>query len=140
MPPRLLGLILLACSGGSTLVHRSVYEAARSGPAQPAEFALALLSFVLANTGILLLIHGARLFARAVSSADSVDHRPALTFRSRIEAPITPRGRAFDTRHGASMMQARHAIAALRQTRSTISYRPLETERPTFDWTTSPRR
>jgi hypothetical protein len=62
-PPRFWGLVLLAGSVGSTLIHRTVYEAARHGPAQAAEFGLALLTFILAGTGVLLLIHGARLFA-----------------------------------------------------------------------------
>lgn len=65
LPPRLLGVVLLVCSGGSTLVHRSVYEAARHGPAQIAEFGLGLLTFILASTGLLLLIHGAKLFKSA---------------------------------------------------------------------------
>jgi hypothetical protein len=42
---RLTGVALLLASGGGTLVHRHIYEATRNGPAQPAEFALSLLTF-----------------------------------------------------------------------------------------------
>ncbi|HET9512251.1 MAG TPA: hypothetical protein VFO80_13970 [Sphingomonas sp.] len=47
------------------MIHRSVYEATRQGPAQVVEFGLALLTFILASTGMLLLVHGARLFKPA---------------------------------------------------------------------------
>ncbi len=57
---RAVGLTLLVASGGSTLVHRQIYEAARHGPAHPLEFAFGLLTFMLASTGILLLFHGSR--------------------------------------------------------------------------------
>ncbi len=66
LPPRVWGAVLLAASVGSTLVHRTFYEAARHGPAQVAEFGLALLTFILAGTGVLLLIHGGRLFAPVI--------------------------------------------------------------------------
>lgn len=60
--PRLCGAGLVMASGVSMLLHRAVYEAARHGPAQAAEFALGLSTFLLLATGILLLLHGARLF------------------------------------------------------------------------------
>jgi hypothetical protein len=109
-----LGLVLLAGSCLSTLAHRVVYESARQGPAQAAEFGLGLLTFMLASTGILLLIHGDRLFRRI--DDDGRDHAPTCRgpLMRRLLEPITPAGRAFDTRHGASMMQARHAIASAR--------------------------
>lgn len=59
---RLLGVLLLAGSCGSSLIHRSVYEAARHGSARAIEFGLGLLTFVLASAGLLLVFHGARLF------------------------------------------------------------------------------
>lgn len=140
LPPRVLGLGLLACSGVSTLVHRGVYEAARHGPAQAAEFGLALLTFILASTGILLLIHGDKLF-KAVPEDASGDDVPAKTaFRMRLEEPITPRGRAFDTRHGVSIMQARHQIALSRRARSTKGTDPEKLEQASPDWTIPPRR
>lgn len=108
VPPRLVGVLLIAASGGSMLAHRSVYEAARQGPAQTAEFVLGLLTFLLSSAGILLLVHGGRLFAR----------RGAADIAIRLTAPITPHGRAYDTRHGASLMQARHAIRASRRPRA----------------------
>lgn len=61
---RLTGMALLLASAGGALIHRSVYEATRNGAAQPAEFALGLLTLLLASTGILMLIHGDKLFAR----------------------------------------------------------------------------
>ncbi len=63
MAPRLLGVVLLLASGGTTLLHRAIYAAAR--PAQALELAIGLTTFVLASVGMLLLIHGAALFMRA---------------------------------------------------------------------------
>lgn len=64
-PSRIAGAGLLVASAGSTLAHRAAYHAAQQGPANPLEFGLGLLTFVLASAGILLLIHGDALFARA---------------------------------------------------------------------------
>lgn len=111
---RIAGAGLLCASGLSTLAHRAVFEAVRQGPAHVAEFALGLLTFVLASTGVLLLIHGDRLFRRVVAEDCAERKRPAHRFVTRLLQPIEPAGRAFDTRHGASMMQARHAIDAAR--------------------------
>lgn len=140
LPPRLLGIVLLACSGGSTLAHLAVYKAARHGPAQVAEFSLALLTFILASTGILPLIHGAKLFKPVPPRADDRDRHALSTFRSRLETPITPLGRVFDTRHGASMMQARHAIVVSRRARSVMSHSAMKPERTSCDWAVPPRR
>ena len=74
--PRLIGLVLLATAGGTSLIHRSIYLAARHGPAQVLELALGLLSFMLASTGVLLLIHGAALFARASAPTAATRPRP----------------------------------------------------------------
>lgn len=115
---RLPGLVLLAASGLSTLAHRCVYEAAREGPAQAAEFGLGLLTFLLASTATLLMIHGDKLFRRMDDydpEPAPIGHRPLLP---RLLEPITPAGCAFDTRHGASMMQARHGSASARALRS----------------------
>jgi hypothetical protein len=140
LPPRLLGVVLLACSAGSTLVHRGVYEAARHGPSQVAEFGLGLLTFILASTGILLLIHGARLFKPVEERVDRKGLGAQTAFRSRLEVPITPQGRAFDTRHGASMMQARHQIGLSRRARTMIGTNPSKRDCAVFDWATPPRR
>ncbi len=140
LPPRVLGIGLLACSGASTLVHRSVYEATQHGPAQVAEFGLALLTFILASTGILLLIHGAKLFKPAPDRLRGEDLRARAAFRTRLEEPITPQGRAFDTRHGASMMQALHRIALSRRGRSPKNPDSEMLERASSNWTISPRR
>lgn len=140
LPPRLLGVVLLACSGGSTLVHRSAYEAARHGPAQVAELGLALLTFILASTGIMHLIHGATLFRAVPDRSRGEDLRARTAFRSSLEAPITPQGRAFDTRHGASLMQARHQIGRSRRARSATRSDPATPEHVLIDWTLSRRR
>ncbi len=140
LPPRLLGVVLLGCSGESTLVHRSVSEAARHGPAQAAEFGLALLTFILASTGMLLLVHGAKLFKPAPDRLRSAEQRARTAFRSRLEEPITPHGRAFDTRHGASMMQARHRMGLARRARPVAKSDARKPERALIDWTSAPRR
>ena len=132
--------MLLACSAGSTLVHRGVYEATRHRPPQVAEFGLSLLTVILASTGILLLIQGARLFKPVANRVDRKGLGARTAFRSRLEAPITPQGRAFDTRHGASMMQARHQINLSRRARTMISTNPSKRDRAVFDWATLPRR
>ena len=114
IPPRILGAVLLAASAGSTLVHRSVYAVSRHAPARPVEFALATLTLVLASTGILLIIHGARIFApggRVPATRRGVE---PVDLQSRLTEPVTPAGRAFDTRRGVSFVQARHAIAKSR--------------------------
>jgi hypothetical protein len=120
-------------------VHRGVYEATRHGPAQVAEFGLALLTFILVSTGILLLFHGAKLFKPASKGAGGAGLPVQTVFRSRLEEPITPQGRAFDTRHGASMMQARHRIALSRRGRSPKNPDSGKLERVSSHWTTSPR-
>lgn len=140
LPPRLLGVVLLGCSGGSTLVHRSVYEAARHGPAQAVEFGLALLTFILASTGILLLIHGAKLFKPAPDRLRGEDLRARTAFRSRLEAPITPQGRAFDARYGASMMQARHRMGLARGARLVAKSDVRRSNIALIDWTSAPPR
>lgn len=140
LAPRLLGVVLLVCSGGSTLVHRSVYEAARHGPAQVAEFGLGLLTFTLASTGLLLLIHGPKLFQSAPDRLRGKDLRARAAFRSRLEAPITPQGRVFDTRHGASMMQARHRMGLSRHARLVAKSDVRRPESVLINWTSFPRR
>jgi len=114
MPPRLVGVLLIAASGASTLVHRSVYEAAYQGPAQTAEFALGLLTFVLASAGILLLVHGGKLLERDGGSCVTPTAQPA-DIAARLMEPIKVHGRIYDTRRGASLMQARHAIRTSRR-------------------------
>lgn len=125
--------MLLGFSGGSTLVHQSVYEAARHGPAQTAEFGLALLTFIFASTGMLLLVHGAKLFKPAPPRLRKAQQRAQSAFRSRLEAPITPQGRAFDTRHGVSMMQARHRTNLLQRARMIVESNARKSERTLID-------
>jgi hypothetical protein len=140
LPPRLLGVVLLGCFGGSTLVHRNVYEAARHGPAQAAEFGLALLTFILASTGMLLLVYGARLFKPAPDRLPSAEQRVRTAFRARLKAPITPQGRAFDTRQGASMMQTRHRMGLSRRAQLIAESNARKSDWTLIDWTLAPRR
>jgi hypothetical protein len=114
LPPRLVGVILIAASGASTLVHRSVYQAANQGPAQTAEFALGLLTFMLASAGILLLVHGGKLLERGNASSLTPERQPA-DIAARLMEPTKIHGRIYDTRRGASLMQARHAIRTSRR-------------------------
>lgn len=119
-------MILIAASGASTLVHRSVYQAANQGPAQAAEFALGLLTFMLASAGILLLVHGGKLLERGNASSLTPERQPA-DIAARLMEPIEVHGRIYDTRHGASLMQARHAIRTSRRlvSRNTPYGKPL---------------
>ncbi|MBY9064926.1 hypothetical protein K7957_18475 [Sphingomonas yunnanensis] len=109
-PARLLGVLLLAAATGTSLLHRAVYETVATGPAHPAEFALGLVSFLLATGGILLLVHGRKLLE------PSPQARPerATSLQERFTRPISPASRAFDTRRSASLMQARHVLAVAR--------------------------
>ena len=126
LQPRLVGVMLIAASGASTLVHRSVYQAANQGPAQTAEFALGLLTFMLASAGILLLVHGGKLLERGNASSVTPETQPA-DIAARLMEPIKVHGRIYDTRRGASLMQARHAIRTSRRlvSRNTPHCRPL---------------
>jgi hypothetical protein len=69
---RITGLVLLLTSAGTTAAHRHVYEQAYSGPATLLEFVLSLLTFMLASTGLLLLLlHGGKLFWREHDNGQS---------------------------------------------------------------------
>lgn len=58
------GVLAIAGAVAASLVHREVYIRNISSPASPWEAALALVSFLLASYGILLLIYGRRLHQR----------------------------------------------------------------------------
>lgn len=58
---RLAGVAIILGAGASTLLHREVWLAHASGPATGLEAALGLLTFVLANFGLLLVIGGSKL-------------------------------------------------------------------------------
>lgn len=104
-----IGLTLLVASGGSTLGHRQIYEAARHGPAHPLEFAFGLLTFILASTGILLLIHGSRLFEPATARRAQAPTRRSLD----RGASGDPTGaQALDTYHGVTRQFASSVISA----------------------------
>lgn len=117
LPARLTGAFLLAGSCGTTLIHREIWTAAHHGPARTIEFEIGLLTFVLASAGVLLLIHGRKLFHRRNHRSGDVP-QPETPLTSRLIEPIALAGRALDTRGGVAMMQARHAIAAARRDRA----------------------
>jgi len=71
-----------------------------------------LATFVLGCLGLLLVIHGRALFRRGDRSAGLARRASCSSFRSRLIAPITPAGRAYDTRYGALVMKTRHAAAS----------------------------
>jgi len=112
MGHRLRGLVILSAAGVTTMIHRSVYDVSHDGPATVSEFALGLATFVLGCLGLLLVIHGKALFEREDRPARGAGHASYQDFRSRLVAPITPAGRAYDTRYGALLMKSRHRAAS----------------------------
>ncbi len=109
---RLAGVVCLAAAAASTLLHRAIFVAAQGGPAQAAEFATGLLSFVLASLGVLLLTNGARLFERpGVPAAKPTEVLPVS------EAAGLDESAAFDSRYGVARLLADRAIrtASLRE-------------------------
>ena len=110
---RLAGVLLLLGSLGSTLAHREVWEAARHGSAQPAEFALGLLTFCLASTGLLLLLHGKKLFDRSAASnrlLPAERERRDLIVKALLESG-SPEAVLLDTRRGVALVLAYRALA-----------------------------
>ena len=114
LPARLIGLLLLLASGGTTLVHRSIWEGAKHGPAQAAEFGIALATFMLASIGMLLVIHGGKLFARTKLDRGASGRRRERDLVAGFLQPVEPGGRTLDTRHGVARLQAVRAIDAAR--------------------------
>ncbi|MFV0623392.1 hypothetical protein ACBY01_05170 [Sphingomonas sp. ac-8] len=106
LPPRLVGVALLLASAGSTLAHRAVYDAARARPAGLAKFALGLTTFLLASTGVLLLIHGRRLFEQSgrgpqMRRTDRTTTAPLCRCRKPISKPYAPAHRCGVERNDA---------------------------------------
>jgi hypothetical protein len=118
LPPRLVGVVFLLGSLGTTWCHRAVYETGRHGPAQVAEFGLGLASFLFACTGILLIIHGAALFGGVRARAGA--GRLVTQSGTRIDrSAAAPDFRTLlDTRHGVSLVQAEYAIATAQPVKS----------------------
>ncbi|MBB3912615.1 hypothetical protein [Sphingomonas desiccabilis] len=103
---RLVGVVCLAAAGASTLLHRAIFVAAQSGPAQAAEFAAGLLSFVLASLGVLLLTNGARLFERpAPPAAKPVEVLPVSEPGAGMDESA-----ACDSRYGVARLLSERAI------------------------------
>lgn len=119
----MIGLSLLIASGGSTLIHRKIYEAARDGPAQVAELAIGLLTFCLASAGILLVIHGSRLFKQTESPgtpmSGSRTWKPPAGGRL-LEAD------ELESREGVALLLARKAIAAAAENHGAATAKPAE--------------
>ena len=110
LPSRAKGVLLIAAAGGTTMLHRIEYQAARHEPAQLAEFALALATFMLASTGILLLIHGGKLFARDQGGAFAKQYSKAAAGRL-----VHGDNRLFAQRRAMALIQSRRVIGALHE-------------------------
>lgn len=107
---RLMGIVFLAGSAGTTLAHRRMFEVARHGPAQIGELALALLTFTLAIAGMLLVIHGSRLCRSGRRSADAGG---AGDPHDRVDpASANVDDAALDGRGEVGSLLARRAVAA----------------------------
>jgi hypothetical protein len=112
LPVRFTGVLLLAASGGTTLLHRSTYQAAAQGSAQVAEMGIGLLTFLLASAGVLMLIHGAKLFEGKLGSGGRGATPSKLdALARRGDAPAQSDGTATPQRVVA-LMQARRVITA----------------------------
>lgn len=125
---RLTGVVFLAAAAASTLLHRAIFVAAQGGPAQAAEFATGLLSFVLASLGVLLLTNGARLFERPEPRAA----KPTEVLPVSEAAAGLDESAAFDSRYGVARLLADRAIrtASLREAaRHASDPEPLHTRR-----------
>jgi hypothetical protein len=85
-----------------------------------------LLTFILLSTGILLIVHGNKLFERSTSGGSP--GKPATDLAAWLMEPSKAHSRAYDTRHGASLMQARHAIRTSRKVNNCFD----EAMRPRF--------
>lgn len=108
---RLAGALCLLFATGSTFVHRSFYEVARHGPAQVGELAAGLVTFISACLGVLLLIHGASLFATPVRQRSGAARRPVPLAKG-VKTGAAPEAVALDSREGVALVLARRAIAA----------------------------
>ena len=104
---RLTGLAFVAASGGTTLIHRAVYDASRNGPPSVIEMGLCLATMMFASMGVMLLIHGRRLFERAPASS-------RCSLGDRLLDPISPAGRGYDTRRGVALIQAHASLERAR--------------------------
>lgn len=61
---RMGGVLLLLSAGGVSLLHRSLWETVKNGPATAGEAFLVLLAFILASLGGLLLMLGVKVFTK----------------------------------------------------------------------------
>lgn len=107
---RAAGIGALGCACLSSLAHRKLLELHGNGPASAYEAALALLSFILASLGMLLLLHGRNLFR---------------------DIKVKPEGELRDTKRGALIlpMDGRHRMASLLAARAILRTRAAPTDR-----------
>ena len=93
---RIAGVACLVTAAGSTALHRAVYEGAKHGPAQLGELALGLLSFACASLGVLLILHGAKLWRRGPvrTVADAGDRHGAPEGRHGVAVVLVDRALA----------------------------------------------
>lgn len=123
---RLVGVLLILASCGTTLVHRAIWTAARHGPAQAAEMGLALTSFVLASLGMLLILHGAKWCTGGGWGGKPRDRRRDRDLLLFFQEPVRPGTGILDTRDGVAGLQAYCAIHAARHRLRTV---PLSIDR-----------
>lgn len=111
---RLVGGLLLLASIGSTAMYRHIYELTRGEPAQLSEFAICLLTIVLASAGAVLLFGGSSIIKRR-----EVPPPPRENAAQRRERTIqqllvvgSPDCVLLDTRHGVALVLAYRAMAS----------------------------
>lgn len=104
---RLAGLALIAAAFVTTHVHHGIYDAARRGPPTLAEYAITLATMLLASTGILLVIHGAKLFARRATPG-----KPTVLVVPTPRREVRLDDCCLDSRDGVALLLARRAILA----------------------------
>jgi hypothetical protein len=112
---RLAGAVFVVASSATTLLHRSAFEAARGGPAGLAEWTLGLLTFVLANIGVVMLIHGSRTFAPMGRKPASATNRPVSAYQSATAVMPSLRCEGWDSRHELALVLAHRTIAGRRR-------------------------
>lgn len=88
---RCAGMVALGGAALSSLAHRAVLEAHRAGPPSVWEAFFGLVSFVFASLGVLLLLHGRRLFRREAATLARQDDRRSMTGSDASSMPFDGR-------------------------------------------------
>lgn len=107
---RCSGFLAFGMAAGAASLHRAVLAVTVNGPPSAWEMVLGLLSFAFASLGLLLLLHGAQLFADPRVNR-RVGFRPECAERSDVEGREAV-ARALAERAIAAA-QSRHQASAL---------------------------